>query len=158
MATPFGFSVGDCLAAVGLVIRVSNSLQDSRGASTEYQHVMIYLQGLQKMLVRLQSLQPGSNNTQMIEQARLLAFSCMIPLQNFLTDIEKYKTSLGNGRTTRSASTLIRSAQWGIFMEDKLAKLRSSISAEVLSLILLLGFNITSASFPNISDMRLTLL
>ncbi len=36
MTVPFGFSVGDFIAAIGLVAKITEALQDSGGAAAQY--------------------------------------------------------------------------------------------------------------------------
>ncbi|KAF2195523.1 hypothetical protein K469DRAFT_543283 [Zopfia rhizophila CBS 207.26] len=46
----FGFSVGDFIAAIGLIAKVIRALKDKCGAATEYQHLQLELQALERTL------------------------------------------------------------------------------------------------------------
>ena len=141
MASGFGFSAGDCVSALNLVVKVSKALHDAKGASAEYQHVKIDLENLRRTLVHLQSASPRADDVEHLEQAKLLAFSCMIPLQSFLDDVQKYRSSLDRNRTARPFIVASRKVQWTVFEEEKLTKLRNAISAQILHLVLRLGVN-----------------
>ena len=139
MAAPFGFSVGDFFATIGLVINTVNSLKDSEGASIDYQQVVLQLNGLKNTLIRLERLQPNAHNADHVNAIRCMALGCKLPLQSFLDSVEKYEKSLAAGALRRHGRSDIRKVQWGIFMEKEVTKMRGILNAQVLSIELLLG-------------------
>ena len=138
MASAFGFSTGDLISGIGLIVKVKNALQDTGGASTEYQQVIVHLRGLEKTLVRLQSLDPDAFDRPAVEEIRCMARGCMIPLQTFLTAVEKYKSSLVPNSTARHGRRDFHKIQWGLTMEKEVKKMRDAIAAQVSTLQLFL--------------------
>ena len=143
MVVPFGFSAGDLIEATELVGKVITSLKDSEGASSSYQQVIIELNGLKKTLGHLQSLEPNEHNVVHVNTIRFMASACMLPLQSFLDSVQKYEKSLVPGSSQRSGLSDARKAQWGVFMEKEVAKMRTVITAQATSINLLLGVHQT---------------
>ncbi|CAO2647556.1 Nn.00g084780.m01.CDS01 [Neocucurbitaria sp. VM-36] len=143
----FGFSVGDFIAAIGLIVKVSKAVKDKFGASNEYQHVILELQALEKTMRYLQALQPRKSNADHVNALRGMALTCRIPLQEFLERIQKYEASLGPFAThsRRCLKSAGRKSQWAIFMSDEVAKLRTAIGAKVLSINLLIVAHISES-------------
>ena len=139
MASPFGFSVGDFIGAIGLFVKVVSSLKDANGASTDYQQVTLQLNGLKRALIYLERLQPNAHNADHINAIRCMAMRCKLPLQTFLDNVEKYEKSLAAGSFRRHGRSDVRKVQWGVFMEKEITKIRGIINAQVLSIELLLG-------------------
>ena len=139
MAVPFGFSAGDFIGAIGLIVKVTESLEDIGGASAEYQQVVLQLNGLERTLVHLQKLEPNEQNAEHVNSIRCMALGCLLPLKQFLDQLDKYEKSLAADAKHRHGRNSVRKAQWGVFMEKEITKMRSIISAQVLSINLLLG-------------------
>ncbi|KAL9120892.1 MAG: hypothetical protein Q9187_002549 [Circinaria calcarea] len=139
MAAAFGFSAGDFITAIGLIAKVSNALKDTNGASVEYQQVVLQLNGLKRTLLYLEALEPNEYNADHVNAIRCMAVSCKLPLQQFLDDIQKYEKSLAADSVRKHGRKDMRKAQWGIYMEKEVAKMRSMISTQVMSINLLLS-------------------
>ncbi|KAF1976697.1 hypothetical protein BU23DRAFT_455393 [Bimuria novae-zelandiae CBS 107.79] len=141
MMPAFGFSVGDFIAAIGLITKVIKALKDKCGAATEYQHLQLELQALERTLRYLQSLQPTASNREHVNAIRGMALTCQIPLQEFLDRMHKYEASLGpfSALNRGSIKSIGRKSQWALFMSDEVAELRTVIGAKVLSINLLLA-------------------
>ncbi|KAF1963532.1 hypothetical protein CC80DRAFT_397402 [Byssothecium circinans] len=142
MVSPaFGFSAGDFIAAIGLIIKVSKAVKEKSGAATEYQHVLLELQALERTLQYLQGLRPTESNIDHVNAVRGMALTCRIPLHEFLEKLRKYEASLGPfpGHHKTRWNTLGRKSQWAVLMSDEVTKLRTAIGAKVLSINLLLA-------------------
>ena len=135
----------DGLRLTGLVTKVSKALKDKCGASTEYQHVQLELQALERTLQHLQALQPTQSNQDHVNAIRGMALTCRIPLQEFLERIESYESSLGpfSALNRRSFKSVGQKSRWAIFMNDEVTKLRTAVGAKVLSIDLLLSTHIS---------------
>lgn len=141
MVPAFGFSVGDFIATIGLIAKISAALGDKAGALSEYQHVVVELEALERTLRYLEKLRPTESNVDHVNAIRGMALTCQIPLREFLVKLQKYETALGpfatqGGSCWRSTA---RKAQYAVFMMDEVAKLRTAIGAKVLSINLLLA-------------------
>lgn len=83
-----------CLLA-DLVRRTIKALKKTGGSSTEYQYVVIELQGLQNALQHLEALEPSEDNIGHVNAIRYMALTCQLPLRDFMGKLEEYESSLG---------------------------------------------------------------
>ncbi|EXJ84193.1 hypothetical protein A1O3_04860 [Capronia epimyces CBS 606.96] len=134
----FGFSVGDFIAAIELCAKVGKSLRTVGGASDDYQHVAIELEGLQLALARLQALEPTESNVSQVNAIRGMALACRLPLQEFLTKIQTYESQMGPWAAS-SLKGAGKKAKWAVFITQDVQKLRGMVSAKVWSINLLLA-------------------
>lgn len=116
-------------------------MKDKCGAGTEFQHVQLELQALDRTLRHLQALEPTQSNLNHVNAIRGMALTCQIPLQEFLQKIHIYERSLGSFPILNRGSlkSFGRKSQWAVFMSDEVAKLRTAIGAKVLSINLILA-------------------
>jgi hypothetical protein len=90
----FGWSVGDILAAISLVIGIAESLHEVGGAKSDYQATIDSLEGLLsalKFIDQAGNLPQGSKNPQ-AEQTKKLAQAQVDlikqPVQDFVTEVK----------------------------------------------------------------------
>lgn len=108
------------------------------GASSQYQHVLIELNGLYNVLQVLERLEPSEDNASHVNAIRGMALACQLPLRDFLTKLEKYETPLGPFSPTYSFRAAGRKTQWAVAMDGEVEKLRACLVAKVVSISLLL--------------------
>ncbi|KAH9213111.1 hypothetical protein DL95DRAFT_507384 [Leptodontidium sp. 2 PMI_412] len=149
MLPGFGFSIGDFIAAAGLIKKVSDALKDAGGASSDYQHVIIELEGLDRALKVVAALQPDHSNDSHVNAIRGMALSCQLPLHQFLFKIQKYEGSLGAIPSSRSIPRNARKAKWAVYVADQVQSLRAVIAAKVVSINLLLNVQISYVLLPS---------
>ncbi|CAG8970730.1 hypothetical protein HYALB_00001512 [Hymenoscyphus albidus] len=130
MVPAFGFSVGDFVQLIAF------------GASSEFQHVMLELGALQKILSQLAALTPNEHNAHHVNAIRGMALACQVPLQEFLVKIEHYEKTLGPWART-SLSVAAKKAKWAVFVAEDVVKFRALISAKIISINLLLCLQIS---------------
>ncbi|KAH7072598.1 hypothetical protein BKA63DRAFT_46417 [Paraphoma chrysanthemicola] len=135
----FGFSVGDFIAVIGLCTKVAKALKDAGGAAAEYQQVIIEIDGLQNALTRLASLEPTESNIDHVNAIRKMALACNLPLQDFLSKLEKYEAAMSPFATGKSYSSTGKKAQYALFMSEEVKTIRAMISGKVISINLLLA-------------------
>ena len=141
MAPVFGFSAGDFVAAIGLVVKISKALRDTGGASTECKGLIQDLHNLQQILELLQRLRPASGNLSQVNAIRGVALTCLTPLREFAAKIQKsYGSISGSSQARNRLLQTGRKIQWAVFGADEIAKFRALISAKASSIGLLLGF------------------
>ena len=127
----------------GLVKRVSKALKDVGGASTEYQLVIIELNGLENILRHLETLEPTEDNVTHINAIRGMALACQLPLRDFMVKLERYESTLGPFVDKRSLRTVVKKSKWAIVFADEVERLRAVVAAKNISLNLLLAMNIS---------------
>ena len=132
----FGFSAGDFIAAVGVLKKTARALRDSGGAASQYQHAVLKLRSLRSALIRLQSLEPASEDVSIVEEIRKCSKTCIIALDKFLVTIEKLDRDLEyKGRKWRKAHAQVK---WAMRLEPELRQLEASLDADVQPLQILL--------------------
>ncbi|KAL8948158.1 MAG: hypothetical protein Q9222_005635, partial [Ikaeria aurantiellina] len=139
MTPAFGFSAGDVVHAIGLIRKVQKALKDTGGASAEYQHVIIELNGLENVLRQLEALEPNENNVNQVNAIRGMALACQIPLRDFLTKVERYDSSMSPFSKRTSFKAMRHKTVWALSVNEDVTKLRALIAAKVLSINLILA-------------------
>ena len=114
-------------------------MKKTGGTATEYQHVVIELDGLQKILHVLQSIEPSANTIDHVHAIRAMALACQIPLRQFLDKIEGFERSMGPFSAIGSVRSSPRKVQWALHMSQETEKLRAVVGAKVMSINLLLS-------------------
>ncbi|KAK4494087.1 hypothetical protein PRZ48_014385 [Zasmidium cellare] len=142
MAAPgFGFSVGDFIAAIELIGKAAKALKETSGATRRYRQAALELEGLASVLRQVQALRPTNRTDETIRKIHLCAHVCYLPLQSFLSVVQKLEASLGTSTQTHWPQKLksgVKKIQWAILLEKELAKLKASIGPSLTSIDLLL--------------------
>ena len=97
------------------------------------------LDGLQKVLRILQTIEPSADNIDHVHAMQAMALACQIPLRQFLQKIESFEPSMGPFSTIGSIRSSPRKAQWALHMSQETEKLRALVGAKVMSINLLLS-------------------
>ncbi|KAL9116952.1 MAG: hypothetical protein Q9187_006515 [Circinaria calcarea] len=139
-APAFGFSVGDFIAAINLVVKISKALKDTNGAATEIKDLLQELQQLELLLEQLKDLPPESSpSLSHLNAVRGMALSVQIPLRDFLGKMEKYRLAA----TSQSRSNLLRGVgrkvQWIVTMQEDITQLRAVVTMKIVSVSVLLA-------------------
>jgi hypothetical protein len=132
----FGFSVGDFLAAAGLINGIISSLHNASASS--YSELVIELHGLQRALYEIERLQCPPSQQAAINSVKVAALMCQHPLDEFAAKLRKYERlgvhdESNLGRTDK-LKLWGRKIQWGFSMEEEVVKLRAYIATHVGSL------------------------
>jgi hypothetical protein len=136
----FGFSVGDFIAAIHLVVKVCVALKDSGGATEEYQSLVIELRQLQALLEQLRDLPTTSSSSFTHYNAvRGMAYQVQVPLQAFVEKMKGYEQKLGQRVDTSSWRSGKRKAQWAVSMQEDVREMRAAITMKIVSVSLLLA-------------------
>ncbi|KAL8951486.1 MAG: hypothetical protein Q9222_002540 [Ikaeria aurantiellina] len=139
MTPAFGFSVGDFISTINLIRKISKALKSTGGASSEYQDAAIELKGLEHALQHLEALEPSEDNAGYVNAIRGMALACKIPLQEFMTKLERYEESLGPWAHRSSLGTIGRTTKWAVSFGREVEKLRAIVAAKQISINLLLA-------------------
>ncbi|KAL8880392.1 MAG: hypothetical protein Q9198_002189 [Flavoplaca austrocitrina] len=139
MTPAFGFSVGDFISTINLIRKIGKALKETGGAASEYQDAVVELTGLQHALQHLEALQPTQDNAGQVNAIRGMALACKIPLQDFMTKLEKYEESLGPWAHGSSLGGLGRKTRWAVSFSKEVEKLRAMVAGKQISISLLLA-------------------
>jgi hypothetical protein len=138
----FGWSAGDCFAAINLIIEVSSSLKDSGGSRSEFQKLLRELKGLKVALQHIDNLQAKRSNTpsSKLIELKSIALACRIPLEEFILKVNKYDKSLGSHPPKRRKimQNTTRKIQW-LGMKDDIYKLQHYLDTHIGTINILLA-------------------
>lgn len=134
----FGWSAGDLVASIKIVIRIAGALKESGGAKADFQEVTEFLFGLEITLQNLKSISPVLTipSQEYIVQQEVKRIS--EPLQAFFTKVEKFERCLGSGSKMGFFRTVRKKLQWAIGVSKEVISLRDRISIPMASLGILL--------------------
>ncbi len=99
---------------------------------------MLELNALQSILLVLERLEPTHENAGHVNAIRGMALACQLPLREFIVKLDKYEKSLGPFSTQRSFLAAGRKSQWTLYMHPEVEKLRTCVSAKVITINLVL--------------------
>jgi hypothetical protein len=130
----FGFSVGDFIAAATLIKDVISALNGT--ATLEYRELELELHGLQRALVEIEHLQPGTGQEAAVNAVKVAALMCWYPLEEFHTKLKRYERLSDHGpqKKLELVKGWGRKVQWNLSLPDEVQKLRAYIAAHVGSL------------------------
>ncbi|KAF9765883.1 hypothetical protein IL306_001765 [Fusarium sp. DS 682] len=142
MAAPaFGFSAGDFISAVKLIVDITKALKNTGGAAGDYLEVLADLNLLKDALSHLQQQQTGvtrqRSNNPFAEHAQKQADLTLSTLANFLDLISKFDASLGPQRPSAWYRGVGRKAQWALVYSKHVDDLRSRVGTQLQTLNLL---------------------
>ncbi|RYP06777.1 hypothetical protein DL765_009365 [Monosporascus sp. GIB2] len=145
-APAFGFSVGDFISAIELIVKVSKALRDAGGVSEDYRSLVIELNLLQDVLAQLHSqrwasIGTSSSNNPFMVYAKQQTELTIATLSDFLNLISKFDAKLGSRAPTGWYRGIRRKAQWAIKYAEEVEKLRLRVGTQLHVLGLLVQLN-----------------
>jgi hypothetical protein len=109
----FGWSAGDCVAAIRLIREICCALSDVQGASAQFEAAALELKVLEDAL---ESAKDAVIENQRRKKRLLCAVSsCQTHLTKFLLLIRKYYPYLRNGGSGNKAKDIFMKIQWSLF-------------------------------------------
>ena len=134
------FSAGDIVTFSKLIVDVIDSLNELGGAKSEFQELLRELECLQKTLHHLDRLSDGSQHSSpsTVDSIKFAALTCRHPLQEFLSEIQKYESSLGHRVTGTTLKSTIHRLQWAFGKKARLTKIQSYLNVHVGNINMLL--------------------
>lgn len=134
VAPAFGFSVGDFLAAIKLLKKAAKALQESSGATSQFQQAAVEIESIHDVLNRVQSLRPRDCNEGTIRKVHLCALSCHIPLARFIAKLKELEPHLAHSTEARDSTCLgwrlaktRQKLEWAFTLKSELAKLKQQL-------------------------------
>ncbi|KIX92483.1 uncharacterized protein Z520_11803 [Fonsecaea multimorphosa CBS 102226] len=142
MPVPFGFSVGDFVTVIQLTSKIISSLKDVGGSSSEYQHSVIELESLKRLLEKVSQLTITEDNAVQVNALRGLALACEPCLQEFHGKLKSYEASIGPYAPRRTLKGTFHKVKWAFLGSEEFSQFRKFIAMKVLCLSLLLSMHI----------------
>jgi hypothetical protein len=130
----FGFSVGDFVTATMLIKDIVVCLKDSGGSSSEYQELMLELDGLRQALTKIEHLQGSAEQMPAINSIKVAAPNCDFVLRDFLQKLKKYQQSLEHGKSRGWVIDSSKKVKWELTMKNDVQTLRGYLLAHTSSL------------------------
>ena len=100
---------------------------------------MVELKSLESTLQHLAALQPSEGNLNYVNAVRGMALACQLPLQDFMSKLAKYETSLGPFASPTSITGSRHRVKWALSFREEVDKLRALVTAKHISITLLLA-------------------
>ena len=130
---------GDVLAVSKLIYRIIAELKNSSDAAANYQDLVIDLEGLDRALQQVQSIEPGIYDLKQLNGIRALARSCHQPLETFLEKISKFENRMGAWQAKENRFRGFgRRIEWTVY-EDDVKELREKLATKLITINILLS-------------------
>jgi hypothetical protein len=146
MAVPFGFSVGDSIAAIGVFKDTIKALGDTQGASADYQELNRALGSLQDGLTSIQSLTLDDSQRDHFDVISKVVKDSQRCIDGFLDQTSKFKSLERSNSNKWSLGTFKRNCrkiEWALCKKDDIVKFRSEVGQQVNAIqILLTSFSV----------------
>lgn len=136
MAVPFGFSIGDFIATVNVMLTCVKAVRDGRGSSAEYSAFVSELESLEAGLSAIEDLrlcETAGREHAAVEQA---VYRCQLCIESFVQTIAGYQRWLTPG--TRGLRANIRKIQWAMCKKDDIMAFRNQLVLKCSSITMLL--------------------
>lgn len=134
----FGWSVGDVVATIQLVVKITNALQDSTGSSSQYRGIINELNSLNSALVKVKDIR--LEGPQQHQQIALFgaALQCRQTIDGFMEKVEKYMSSLGEVGSGSKVRDSWRKVQWSLCSQKEVDRFRASLNAHTSAISIML--------------------
>jgi hypothetical protein len=143
MSVPFGFSVGDIIAGIGVLKTSIGAFSDTRGAANEYERHSTSLDSLSGSLEALRKIpvDPAHDSQQHAAIIRSVG-QCQQFVDEFLSRINIYDLLKAEGVPRSWAQKLKAAAkkvQWALYQKDEITKFRNEVQQQVDTIGLLVS-------------------
>ncbi|KAF8967531.1 hypothetical protein BDZ97DRAFT_527161 [Flammula alnicola] len=138
-------SFGDIIAAATLALSIYKALNDSTGASYEYQCLISELRSFHRALLFVNNVIGATPpNETVVQDIKEEAATCLELLEKFWDRIKSYQKALGGGGRNSSW----RKIGWGLFKTNEVADFRQKLSQHKQNLtVFLSGMGISLTSY-----------
>lgn len=141
MPVPFGFSVGDLISGIELLIDAIKSLRDTNGAQDDYRELGRELKHLRNGLECIEALSLGPTPPIQLSAAKAAVHDCLLCLDSFIQRNAKF-SSLGSTPGSHWTAVCLkkrwRMVQWALWKKADIAKFKSEVQqhAEAIQMLL----------------------
>ena len=139
---PFGFSIGDFIAGINLLIEAASSLSDTHGAQADYQGLCRQLQNLNTSLDCIKSLDIDTMQSMQATALENTLNDCQQCVDDFIRINRKFKDLGSVSRSQWSPDALkshVRKVQWALWKKADVAKFQQTIQTHCAALQSLLA-------------------
>lgn len=139
---PFGFSVGDFIAGINLLIDAVHSLSDTNGAQADYEDLGRQLKNLRKGFECIQGLNLDSTHSALASAVDSALNDCRLCVDRFVKRNSKFKSLEAASGLQWSLAALKRQGrkvQWALWKKADVAKFRAAIQQHSDALQILLA-------------------
>lgn len=141
MAAPcFGFSVGDFISAIQLIIQVNDALRATSTIDADCRSAVTFLGTVQHTLQSVYDLPVPDENAEAFQQIRTCALLCCERVVNCLQRIRKFKVVLTeptHSSVTKAAGLRARlkknaaKVEWSLRVRDDLTEMQNAIKPQL---------------------------
>ena len=136
----FGFSVGDFIAVGSLIFQIGSALRDSKGASAEYQTLLLRLDSLVNTLrIAELSIRGGQLPPPTANAIREHLEQCGEHLRKFNSVIEKHKKSLSKQGSGNRMKDSWRKIGWSLFTREEIDGIDDALRGNIDAISLVLA-------------------
>ena len=126
----FGFSVGDFVAGINLLIDVVQSLNDTNGAQADYEELGRQLKNLRKAFECIEGLSLHATQTVQASAVEAALNDCRLCVDSFVRRNSKFKSLEATSGKNWSLAALKRQGrkvQWALWKKADVAKFQAAI-------------------------------
>lgn len=140
----FGFSIGDFVTGIHLLIQIYQALHDSSKAKEEIQSALAFLDLLSQIFKRFERFNSAERlDPELLPYLEPSIRACINQASRFLETIKKYELSGDeSNKAKRRRHRAVREAkcklQWKLFAKGDLAKIQAEITFHVSNILSLL--------------------
>lgn len=127
---PFGFSVGDFIAGVNLLIDAVHSLSDTNGAQADYEELGRQLKNLRKGFECIEGLHLDGRQSAQASAVGSALNDCRLCIDGFVKRNSKFKSLEATSEKQWSLAALKKQRkkmQWALWKKADVAKFRAAI-------------------------------
>lgn len=131
MGVPFGFSVGDIIAGIGVIKTSIEAFSDTRGATKDHKQLSDTLTRLSESLELIQGIKVDPiQDARQREAIKRAVGLCQTCIEDFICSIAKYKIIQPGLQPTiwkSRVKTAAKKVQWALCKKEDIAKFRSEL-------------------------------
>ena len=142
MPVPFGYSVGDFIGGIELLLDGIKSLRDTNGARDDYRELIRELEHLKIGLGSVEALYIDSTQPVQYSAAKAMVDDCLMCIDNFIQQNARF-SSLDSTPASRRTVTGIkdrwRMVQWALWKKTDVFRFKSQVQQHVEAIQMLLA-------------------
>lgn len=139
----FGFSVGDFLAGAKLIADLTRILSASRGATMEYQQLILDLQLIETTLIQIHQMSLASQlNTSAVNALAWIAQSTKATIADFIGRTKKYQESLSVKGSGNKVKDVWMKVGWSMYKPAEIRSLQQRLQLDLGSINCLISLAI----------------
>ena len=141
MPVPFGFSVGDFVSGIELLLDGIKSLRDTNGARDDYRELIRELEHLKNGLKSVEALYIDSTQPIQCSAAKAMVDDCLMRIDDFIQQNARFSSldATPAGRwTVAGLKDRWRMVQWALWKKADVVRFKSQVQQHVEAIRMLL--------------------